>query len=226
MCGFVSPDCSFRVILSALNLTVWCYWASEQLWGCAPLDAIDAVIQKGLELRVQPNVLASLERMAKKAGIWLAEAKQELNKINPVPFDMERIKQLRDEAQDVPVKLPEERQLNAMLEDGGARYCICRRPADGGFMIGCDTCEEWFHGHCVHVPTIIGEKLESYECPGCTEKRGGVYAYARTPILTEEDEDPEDEEEREESAFKNEYLSSLWPPSQVLRTDGTHRRYL
>ena len=36
-------------------------------------------------------------------------------------------------------------------------YCICRRPFDEKrFMIGCDGCEEWFHGDwCVDLPFEI-----------------------------------------------------------------------
>jgi hypothetical protein len=29
-------------------------------------------------------------------------------------------------------------------------YCICRKPyRQGVFMIGCDNCDEWYHGRCV-----------------------------------------------------------------------------
>jgi hypothetical protein len=28
------------------------------------------------------------------------------------------------------------------------RYCLCRSPDDGRFMVGCDSCEGWYHPAC------------------------------------------------------------------------------
>src|SRR4051812_13852874 len=33
-------------------------------------------------------------------------------------------------------------------------YCLCKQPYDDNqFMIGCDGCGNWFHGHCVNIST-------------------------------------------------------------------------
>ncbi|KAH9497772.1 Death-inducer obliterator 1 [Dermatophagoides farinae] len=48
-------------------------------------------------------------------------------------------------------------------DDPEKLWCICRQPYDDRFMIGCDLCEEWFHGKCM-------EKLgEDWYCPSCRE---------------------------------------------------------
>jgi hypothetical protein len=31
---------------------------------------------------------------------------------------------------------------------GVKRYCLCRSPDDGRFMIGCDSCDGWYHPAC------------------------------------------------------------------------------
>jgi hypothetical protein len=37
-------------------------------------------------------------------------------------------------------------QAKSAVEDKGQRYCVCLGPNDGRWMIGCDECEDWFHG--------------------------------------------------------------------------------
>lgn len=41
--------------------------------------------------------------------------------------------------------------------------CMCRQPYDDRFMIGCDCCEEWFHGKCVNVTKVQG-KFREFPC--------------------------------------------------------------
>mmetsp|Transcript_7974 Transcript_7974/g.11791 ORF Transcript_7974/g.11791 Transcript_7974/m.11791 type:complete len:1472 (+) Transcript_7974:701-5116(+) len=45
-------------------------------------------------------------------------------------------------------------------------YCICRRPYEG-FMIGCDNCDEWFHGPCIGVSEQQAERYDKYMCVRC-----------------------------------------------------------
>uniref|UniRef100_A0A672NT65 CXXC-type zinc finger protein 1-like n=1 Tax=Sinocyclocheilus grahami TaxID=75366 RepID=A0A672NT65_SINGR len=51
-------------------------------------------------------------------------------------------------------------------------YCICRKPDINCFMIGCDNCNEWFHGHCIHVTEKMAKVKRSArmcgECEPCT----------------------------------------------------------
>ncbi|XP_026289475.1 CXXC-type zinc finger protein 1-like [Frankliniella occidentalis] len=45
-------------------------------------------------------------------------------------------------------------------------YCMCRKPAGSRFMIGCDNCDEWFHGNCIGVSPK--QKLpDKWCCPKC-----------------------------------------------------------
>ena len=47
-------------------------------------------------------------------------------------------------------------------------FCVCQKPyADGVPMIGCDTCNDWFHLPCVGLTTESAAKIESYKCPKC-----------------------------------------------------------
>ena len=41
--------------------------------------------------------------------------------------------------------------VKKVVEDKAIRYCLCRKPWQGRFMIQCDGCDEWFHGSCVDI---------------------------------------------------------------------------
>merc|ERR1712029_1174900 len=47
-------------------------------------------------------------------------------------------------------------------------YCLCRQPYDDSqFYIGCEKCEDWFHGRCVGILQAEAENIEEYVCPKC-----------------------------------------------------------
>ncbi|KAG5355899.1 Set1 complex component spp1 [Yarrowia sp. B02] len=49
-------------------------------------------------------------------------------------------------------------------------FCVCRRPDDGKWMIGCDYCEEWIHGSCVGMTPARAKIMNKFCCPFCTRK--------------------------------------------------------
>ncbi len=62
----------------------------------------------------------------------------------------------------------EETPLDLSHEASGTKlYCICKQPDDGQFMIQCDSCLDWFHGHCVNISEIEAELIDIYTCPPC-----------------------------------------------------------
>ncbi|KAI5792412.1 hypothetical protein DFH27DRAFT_516936 [Peziza echinospora] len=64
-------------------------------------------------------------------------------------------------------------------------YCICRKPDSGKWMIGCDGCDDWFHGECIHIPEIDGDLVEQYYCPSCTRLGRGETSWKRKCRLQE-----------------------------------------
>jgi len=50
-------------------------------------------------------------------------------------------------------------------DDGNEIFCICRRPDNHTWMIGCDGgCEDWFHGKCVNIDPRDAELIDKYIC--------------------------------------------------------------
>ncbi|EDO44902.1 predicted protein, partial [Nematostella vectensis] len=39
------------------------------------------------------------------------------------------------------------------------------------FYVGCDSCQDWFHGACVGISENEADQLESYVCPRCKENQ-------------------------------------------------------
>lgn len=49
--------------------------------------------------------------------------------------------------------------------DENAVFCICRRPDNHTWMIGCDAdCEDWYHGKCVDIDPRDAELIDRYIC--------------------------------------------------------------
>ena len=55
----------------------------------------------------------------------------------------------------------------------------------GRFYVGCDHCQDWFHGHCVGVTKTEADTMETYVCPNCQEKGQGHPTAQKT--LTHDD---------------------------------------
>lgn len=48
-------------------------------------------------------------------------------------------------------------------------YCICRSKDTSRFMIGCDQCNEWYHGDCVGITEKEAKCILQYFCKSCKE---------------------------------------------------------
>ncbi|XP_069987647.1 CXXC-type zinc finger protein 1 [Penaeus vannamei] len=71
--------------------------------------------------------------------------------------------------------LPERQsKLNTMLREEGLKdeqvYCVCRTSDVSRFMIGCDKCEEWYHGDCINVTESEANKIKKFFCEKCRLK--------------------------------------------------------
>ncbi|KAI9796958.1 MAG: hypothetical protein M1833_005904 [Piccolia ochrophora] len=60
------------------------------------------------------------------------------------------------------------------MDEDGDVFCICRRPDNHTWMIGCDGgCEDWFHGACVKIDEEDGDLIDKYICPNCESNGKG-----------------------------------------------------
>ena len=55
-------------------------------------------------------------------------------------------------------------------------YCVCHGMNDGSFMVGCDHCDNWYHGQCIGVTESLDDDV-SLTCPPCCKAKGIAYQY-------------------------------------------------
>lgn len=70
-----------------------------------------------------------------------------------------------------------------VLDKQGNKIWICpscNEPDDGSPMIGCDTCDDWYHWPCVGI-TCEPPEDESWFCPRCTRKRNMAKSKSKQP---------------------------------------------
>ena len=66
-------------------------------------------------------------------------------------------------------------ELSVLDEEGNASsaglacaYCTGNDAATlNRFMVGCDTCERWYHGPCVSMSKAAADAVDTYLCPEC-----------------------------------------------------------
>ncbi|XP_053274261.1 nucleosome-remodeling factor subunit BPTF isoform X2 [Pleuronectes platessa] len=64
-------------------------------------------------------------------------------------------------------------------------FCICRTPYDESqFYIGCDRCQNWYHGRCVGILQSEANHIDQYVCPQCQSTEDAMTVF--TP-LTDKD---------------------------------------
>ncbi|EDW81984.1 uncharacterized protein Dwil_GK25558 [Drosophila willistoni] len=67
--------------------------------------------------------------------------------------------------------LPERKsKIATILKQDDQAYCICRTSDCSRFMIGCDGCEEWYHGDCIGITEKEAKHIKQYYCRRCKKE--------------------------------------------------------
>uniref|UniRef100_A0AAR2JT56 CXXC-type zinc finger protein 1 n=1 Tax=Pygocentrus nattereri TaxID=42514 RepID=A0AAR2JT56_PYGNA len=85
---------------------------------------------------------------------------------------------------------------SSMEEENAPLYCICRKPDINCFMIGCDSCNEWFHGHCINVTEKMAKAIREWYCQRCQEMDPSLEIKYRSKKNREKEAEPERAEKR------------------------------
>jgi len=67
-------------------------------------------------------------------------------------------------------------------------YCICKEKYNQHlWMIGCDICNEWFHGKCIGITALEARRIKLFVCLNCTtENQKTLYKQAKKKPKKEE----------------------------------------
>ena len=125
------------------------------------MDDAKQFINKGESLNLSCSELKTLRGAMRTTKSWLTKVKKcgaengETAAIN--------VNELIDEHNSFLVTAIGEVER---LKQATCGYCICRLPYEG-FMIGCDGCEEWYHGTCIGLSEEQANKVDKYVCLRC-----------------------------------------------------------
>jgi hypothetical protein len=119
------------------------------------IEEVKEIIGQGEKLHVAlTEPLKVLRGHLRAARAWAARVVKSGLETGTCP--QATLSELEAESENFCVEMPEEME---MLHTATCGYCICRQPY-GGFMVGCDGCEEWYHGACLGMTEAQAEKLD------------------------------------------------------------------
>ncbi|KAF2680391.1 hypothetical protein K458DRAFT_373683 [Lentithecium fluviatile CBS 122367] len=106
--------------------------------------------------------------------------------------------------------------------DDNTLYCICRKPDNHKWMIGCDGgCEDWFHGSCVNMNQADEDLVDKFICPNCEEQGRGQTTWK--PVCRRvECRKPARLTKGSQSKYCSDECGVLFMQEQLQRTAGAH----
>lgn len=108
------------------------------------------------------ELISQLKDLVKKAKSWISKFPR-----NPSEASAQNNIQLMvEEAASFAIDVSE---YTGSILQATELYCLCRQPS-GGFMIGCDSCDDWIHGQCVGLTKLQADKCDNYKCLRCLLK--------------------------------------------------------
>jgi hypothetical protein len=140
-----------RKVLAGLRAILWARVASKALTTVCKLPELVRLYTAGRAVPFAANepVMTHISALIARSAHWKARTNQLLCGRGPasIPLCQALVKLSRR----IPVDFAEEdARLDSIIQDEGRAWCICRG-LTGGFMIGCDYCEEWYHGRCIGI---------------------------------------------------------------------------
>ena len=155
-----------RVRGLSVKVTVWVESTQKAIESGKKMSMQDAkdVLATGEKLNVNCQELKILRAALRTTRGWCNRVKR--CNVEQGSIHVSTVKNLIKEHQSFLIEMPEELSL---LRQAKQNYCICRRPYEG-FMIGCDECEEWYHGSCIGISESRADRVDKYVCVRCSLK--------------------------------------------------------
>jgi PLU-1-like protein/PHD-finger len=207
-----------NAVLNSFKCIAWCLRAMSILARQpSSTEIVDLVDQaSSIELPDEKSIRV-IKSMTQRVAAWENKVSKALIPIpgEGKPFNLDSLKELATTGDDIPVCMPLEQRLATVIDDGGCRHCLCGGPSDGRFMVGCDICDRWFHGHCVLVDKDTPENdLTDWICPPCAGSSTESTALNLCSFHDKYDvcADDSDSEEGQDISSKAPDPDRLWPP--------------
>ena len=156
-----------RIQKDAIVATEWVAGVKELLDAGTKLslEEVKSKLSKVSRVKITCPEYKNLRKAHQDARNWTGRVKK--SGLDNGSAQIHVLKELLREHDALIISVPEEAE---QLKQALCGYCICRRPYEG-FMIGCDECDEWYHGPCIGITQAQGDKMDKYVCVRCSVKR-------------------------------------------------------
>uniref|UniRef100_A0A4W5QQN3 Bromodomain PHD finger transcription factor n=1 Tax=Hucho hucho TaxID=62062 RepID=A0A4W5QQN3_9TELE len=140
-----------------------------------------ALLDKELQLEVQEELRRDISRLRKEkekaqaaASQAAAAAAQVASSLSPTmasPSSAHKRKRDGERDSSSSAKPKKKKMISTTSKDHKKEvklYCVCKTPYDEAkFYIGCDRCQNWYHGRCVGILQSEATHIDEYVCPQC-----------------------------------------------------------
>jgi hypothetical protein len=126
------------------------------------IDDLKAFVRQGEQQLFDLPEIVLLRAELKKAKQWKTRVDRLGDKL--LQADDAEIAELVEDAKGICVDLSEHLQS---VTEAKLKYCLCRQEYHSE-MVGCDTCNEWYHCACIGISKSTADKLDSFSCIRCT----------------------------------------------------------
>uniref|UniRef100_A0A3Q4BAB5 CXXC-type zinc finger protein 1 n=1 Tax=Mola mola TaxID=94237 RepID=A0A3Q4BAB5_MOLML len=109
-------------------------------------------------------------------------------------------------------------ETSSMEGENAPLYCICRKPDINCFMIGCDNCNEWFHGHCINITEKAAKAIREWYCMRCRDDDPTLEIKYRSKKNREKEVELERSEKQYSTPSTPDYRSERRRGSKVKRS--------
>uniref|UniRef100_H3D9E3 Bromodomain PHD finger transcription factor n=1 Tax=Tetraodon nigroviridis TaxID=99883 RepID=H3D9E3_TETNG len=145
-----------------------------------------ALLDKELQLEAQEELKRDLLQMRqeKERAHRLQHAHSNSSQHHYTPASSAH-KRKREEEREVatPTKSKKKKMISTTSTKESKKdtklYCICKTPYDETkFYIGCDRCQNWYHGRCVGILQSEANHIDEYVCPQCQSTEDAMTVFA------------------------------------------------
>ncbi|XP_059169731.1 CXXC-type zinc finger protein 1-like [Physella acuta] len=106
---------------------------------------------------------------------------------------------------------------------GETLYCICRSSDCERFMIGCDHCEEWYHGDCIGVTQLDARSIKRYYCDACRARNPSLeiqYKNKKKERQTLSESSEQDKFDKNQKEYRTKLRENMIVKSRMTRRCG------